>query len=398
MNSHYKEVTDMPYQQHTLALPPGHLGVHFSETLPCEIRCIDQESPIFDTSINLLGRLVFRLSIPDRIEIIGALDNVTIASILATYSDVPNRKLMFKEKVGKPNKDLVTTTVLPTGPISASFRSTTGLFQSRNRVFVERSGYSNYAFPIGHFVKKVIIPNQFEIEDGIRTPNMLVQILNHFSDVHGRKIVFQKYIPQGGAKTKVTLPKGRMGLTFYSSKGTQKCPIVSAVLEGSPSWQRHVPVHHAIEKVIIPNEVSIERMRGNIVHGVLEHYSEIEDRVIVLQEFHRDVSRAGGEVMVTLPTGELGINFQTIEDHIIISKVRKNSPVLKKCPVGYYVESLVIPGELELIGRDELKNASFLSQILNEFSKEPHRIMILKHHKKDLQSRTSGTRFKREII
>merc|ERR1719491_2798543 len=124
---------------HTLPLPAGYLGIHFSDTVPTEIRRIDDESPILDSTVQCLGRTAFHLSIPNKLDIDGALDNVTVETILTEYSDVPDRKLVFKNRDESFDQGVVTTTVLPTGPIDASFRSSRGIFRSRNRVYVEKA-------------------------------------------------------------------------------------------------------------------------------------------------------------------------------------------------------------------------------------------------------------------
>ena len=84
MDIQHRDAVAMPYQQHTLSLPAGNIGLHFSKTVSCEIQSINKESPILNSSINFLGRVVSRLYIPNRVEICGALDNITIESILAT--------------------------------------------------------------------------------------------------------------------------------------------------------------------------------------------------------------------------------------------------------------------------------------------------------------------------
>jgi hypothetical protein len=208
------------------------------------------------------------------------------------FVHIPNRKLTFKGKNGIPDTNVVTTTVLPTGPILASFRCQNHIFPSNNRVLVTSSGSSNFSFPVGHYVSKVIIPNQFVIEGGIRTPQRLLQMMNHFSDVQNRKIVFEKNIPQGGPRTIITLPKGAVGMTICPFK--RDLPIVSNIFEGSTSCQRYVPVHHVIDKMIIPNEVTLERMDAKFVHRIWNYYSNIDDRIIFLRESHRENSREGG--------------------------------------------------------------------------------------------------------
>lgn len=391
-----------PYEKyHVLPLPAGYLGLHFSNSVPCEIKCIDDESPIFDSTVQCLGRLAFHLSIPNKVDIGGALDNATVESILTEYSNIPDRKLIFKNRCEKSRQWLVTTTVLPTGPIDASFRSSRGLFKSRNRVCIENApSNKSFEFPTGHFVKKVIIPNQFELEGGIQTPKKLLQILNHFSEIPGRKIVFQKDFPRGGVCTRVTLPKGPTGLFFYSAlNNTSGFPVVSLVLVASSAWRMNVPVKHLVKKLIIPNEITVERMGHVTVERLLNEYSEVDDRVIVLQEFRRDIPAGGSKITLTLPIGELGIIFSSHDrDGIWIRKINPTSQLLYKVPPGYYIESLVIPGELELIGIEEMICASYLTNKLEESSHIPHRILVLQQHKRDVKKRCSGTRFQRELV
>jgi len=185
-----------------LILPTGDLGLHFSDTVPGEIVRADEESPIYESSVQFIGRIAFHVSIPNTIDICGAFDNMTLDTILTTYSNIPNRKLIFKNSSDSSNQGIVTTTVLPTGPVNASFRSSRGLIKSRTRIYVERSPPNmNFEFPVGHFVKKVIIPNRLELDGGIRTTKMLRQTLDRFADVEGRKIVFQKKNSRRGPPT-----------------------------------------------------------------------------------------------------------------------------------------------------------------------------------------------------
>jgi len=392
-------------KHHTLPLPAGYLGLHFSYTVPCELRRIDKESPIRDETVEHVGRLAFHLSIPNKIDIDGALDHKTVTSLLSQYPNIPDRKLMFKNKNDplfvsddNPPQGLVTTTVLPTGPIHASFRSSRGVFKTYNRIYVV-SSKMKFEFPVGHFVSKLIIPNLFELEGGLQTPDMLLQTLNHFWGVPNRKIVFQKEFPRGGVSTKILLPKGPTGILFYSDfEDKSGLPVVSTVLVESSAWQLNVPVDHTIKKVIIPNEITIERMGRRTVERVMEDYSEVEGRIIVLQEFRRDIPKAGATITLTLPTGPLGIVLASLGDCLWIKRVKADSQLLYKIPAGYCVESFVIPGELELMGIEEVLSATYLSQILNDSSHISDRVLVLQQNKKDVRKRCNGTRFERELV
>jgi len=385
-----------------LTLPAGHSGLHFSNTVPCEICRIDEDSPIFSSSLQLIGRVAFQLSIPNKVDIHGALDNETLEVVLKRYHNVPNRKIMFKNRQECSKQGLVTTTVLPEGSINkkASFQSSRGLFASLNRVYVENSwAKETFEYPVGQFVKKVIIPNHIVIENGIRTPKLLLQTLNHFSKIPGRKIVFQKEYPRGGTVTSITLPIGPTGLLFYSDYDDKSSlPIVSTVLVGSSAWKLNVPVDHVVKKLIVPNEITIERMGCVTVEKVLNDYSEVDGRVVVLQEFHRNIPRVGATITITLPTGRLGVVLTSDRGTLWVSKVRANSQLLEKVPVGYYVESLIIPDKLELIGIEELRNAVYIQEKLNESSHVSHRILVLQQDKKDVKKRRFGTRFKSELV
>jgi len=387
-----------------LALPAGDLGVHFSETVPCEISRIDEKSPILDSSLQFLGRLAFQLSIPNKIKVHGAIDNVTLEAILTTYSNIPNRRLMFKNRNECSKQGLVTATLLPKGPIAeATFRSSrkgaTSLKRLYPRVYVESAPPNmDYEFPVGHFVKKVIIPNLFELENGISTSEMLKEILDHFAEVKGRMIVFQKEYPIGGTVTNITLPKGPTGMLLSSDIDDSSLPVVSTVLGGSSACQLNVPVDHIIKKLIVPNEITIERMGRTTIERVLNDYSEVDGRIIVLQEFHRDISTAGATVAITLPTGRLGIVFNSYRGAIWVVEVKEDSQLLNKIPRGFYVESLVIPDELELIGKEELREATYFSDKLKESSHISHRILVLQQNKKDVKKRHNGKELKRELV
>jgi len=396
-----------------LDLPMGDLGLHFSSTVPCEICRVDEDSPIFDESVQLMGRLAFRFSIPNKIDIRGELDNDTLEKILSVSSDIPNRKLLFKDRGEKFNKGLVTMSVLPTGPISASFMSSKGFFKSRNfknnKVFVHRTDEvtvefpmnndapktkMNLEFPIGHYVEKVIIPNHLVLEGGVRTPQRLIQTLDNFAMIPGRIMVFRTEIPKGGSVAKVTLPSGPTGINFCSDVD-DKCelPLISTVLEGSSAWHLNVPINHIVEKVIIPNKIMIERTNCASVEKLLESYAGSKRRVLVLQEFRRDVLRAGSKITITLPPGELGLVFNSNDDALWIADVKPHSQLLHKIPSGYYIESLVIPGELELKGKKGLKNVFYLAKVLKEFSHLSNRILTLQQYKADIQKPKRETTF-----
>jgi len=177
-----------------LFLPAGHSGLKFSGKVPGEIDGIDEESPILARSVQFIGRIVSHVSIPNTIDVSGALDSVTLDTILTTYSNIPNRKLLFHNRGDSSEGGIVTATVLPKGPVNASFKSSRGLIKSLTRIYVERAPPNkNYEYPVGHFVKKVIIPNRLELEgSGLGTTQMLRQTLDRFADVEGRTIVFQK--------------------------------------------------------------------------------------------------------------------------------------------------------------------------------------------------------------
>ena len=48
--------------------------------------------------------------------------------------------------------------------------------------------FIEFEFPVGHYVEKVIIPNQLVLEGGIRTTNRLHNILNYYKDIPQKKI------------------------------------------------------------------------------------------------------------------------------------------------------------------------------------------------------------------
>jgi len=126
---------------------------------------------------------------------------------------------------------------------------------------------------------------------------------------------------------------------------------------------------------------------------LLESYAGFKDRVLVLQELRRDVQRAGSKITITLPPGELGVVFNSNHDALWVTEVKSHSQLLHKVPSGYFVESLVIPGELELIGKKGLKNVFHLVKVLKEFSHLSNRILILQQYKADIQKPKRETRF-----
>jgi len=396
--SQQNAIESPPY---TLALPPGHLGVHFSSTVPTEICRIEEESPLFDSSIQFIGRLAYHLSIPNIITITGALDNVTLETILAAYSHVPDRKLTFKHRSESSDQGIITTTILPKGPITASFQCTRGFFRSRDRVYVASNTTSgsdtNYQFPAGHYVQKIIIPNHLVLEGGLRSTEVLYQTLNRFSDVPNRKIVFQKDLPTEGLCTRITLPKGSTGIQFYADfVDTPNLPVISLV--GSSALLCSSPLNHTVKELIIPNEIKMERMLCRGVEKALNDFSEVAGRVLVLQEFRRDISSAGAKVTVTLPIGKLGLILRSYVNAFWVARIKPDSRLLHKIPMGYYVESLIVPGELELIGVEEMKSATYLSEKLNEFAHVSHRVLVLKQYKHEVQKRHRGLRFKNEFV
>jgi len=365
-----------------LDLPTGNLGVHFSKTVPCEIARLDEESPIFESSLQCLGRLAFHLSIPDKLDIYGALDNETLENILSAYSDVPNRKLMFKNRGGDFNEELVTTTILPTGPINATFRCSRGIFAYRSRVLVKNAPTEmNFEFPAGNYVEKVIIPNQVILEGGLRTMARLIQTLDHFAEVPGRRIVFQKKIPRGGVITKICLPQGPVGIVFDAKLGL---PIVSMVCQGSWADRLNIPLGHYVEKLIVPNKIAIERMGCDVFEQIFNHFSNVDNRTIVLNEVRNDIRNTGATLTISLPTGSLGVVFRSTGGYITVARVKDSSPLKETILVGYVVERFVIPGEFELVGLDEM-DASTFTETIKQYCDVPYRILILKQRRKDVQ-------------
>ena len=107
----------------------------------------------------------------------GVLDHETLEKILRTYSNVPHRKIMFQKRgISIGTQGIVTATMLPTGPVKATFRRSRGLFAYRNRVLVKEapSPELNFEFPQGNYVEKVIIPNLVTLEGGVRTRDRLL--------------------------------------------------------------------------------------------------------------------------------------------------------------------------------------------------------------------------------
>lgn len=394
-------------KQLVLTLPTGNNGLHFSTTVPCEICRVDLSSPIFESAVQFIGRIAFHVEIPNKIDICGALDHITLAMILMKYTNVPNRKLIFLKR-GEgllryitTGGSVITTTILPMGPINATFRSTRNVFPSRNRVFVAQPGPKMlFLYPVDHYVAKVIIPNIAVFDGGMRSPNRLLHILDHFAKVPGREIVFQNQVPKRsvGLTTEVILPKGHTGITFDLGLKNSDLPVISTVPVGSSAWRLNIQTKHVVEKLIIPNEVTVDRIDTEVVRSLLANFSEIEGRVMVLRELHRDIPRAGASVTMTLPTGKLGAVFKSLNSGIWVAEVEKDSPVQRKCPVGYYVESLIVPGQLELIGNDELQNVTFLTKKLKESAHIPHRIMVLRRKNEEVRIRVLGSRFAHEIV
>lgn len=175
------------------------------------------------------------MSIPDKLDIYGALDNKTLEALLSAYSNIPNQKLIFINRDQSSNKGLVTSTVLRKGPVTAVFRMSKGFLSSRNRVLVSevRKNNMTFEFPVGHYVQKVIIPNNLVLEGGIRSTARLHQTLDQFADVAGQKIVFQKIHPKGCIISNITLPKGRVGVIFTQLK------MIYYAYQLSLQYQRH---------------------------------------------------------------------------------------------------------------------------------------------------------------
>jgi len=382
-----------------LNLPLGQIGVRFSNTVPCEICQIYETSPIYDSLCQFLGRVAYHLSIPDKLDIMGAIDSELLETILATYTNIPDRKLTFIARRENSNEGVVTTTTLPKGPIDATFRTKKSCFASRNRAYVAQAGeHMNFEFPTGHYVHKVIIPDHLLVEGGIRKTERLRQILEAFEDCPSRKLVFQKKIPKGGIRTEVVIPKGYLGVKFnVAYDDVSRLPVVSSVIDDScATWQLHVT--HVVEKLIIPNEITVERVGCTSFQKYLNNFSDVEGRVVVLKEFHKDIPNIGPKLTVHLPTGDLGLVFESAKDSIKIAQVTECSPVKDKVSCCNYVESLIIPGVLELIGKEEMMNATCLLETMNEFSHVEDRILILKQSEADVIKYRPAKPLKAEFV
>ena len=219
------------------------------------------------------------------------------------------------------------------------------------------------------------------LEGGVRTRDRLLQTLNHFSEVPGRRIVFEKGIPRGGVTTTITLSKSPVGVLFDNKLGL---PIARMVLEDSWTKRLNIPCGHYVEKLIVPNKIAVERMECDSFEQLFNHFSDIEERIIVLQEIRNDIPNTGATVTVCLPTGSLGITFRSTGGYITVGKVSESSPMKATITVGYVVERFVVPGEFELLGLDKMDAVTF-TETLKRFSAVPFRTLVLKQFRKDVR-------------
>lgn len=202
--------------------------------------------------------------------------------------------------------------------------------------------------------------------------------------------------------TKVMLPKGDTGLEFYS-ESADTLPDISTVTAKSSALRLIIQPEHVLKKLIFPNYVTIDSFESLIVGKALKEFPKVEGRVMVLHDLHQGIYRAGRSVTITLPTGELGVLFfKSHRGDIWLEEVKRDSQIYRQCLVskliGYYVESLVIPGQLELIGKDELQNVNFFLEKLKESAHVLNRIIVFKQKRNEVRNRQYGTRFDVEII
>lgn len=171
--------------------------------------------------------------------------------------------------------------------------------------------------------------------------------------------------------------------------------VVSTVLVGSSASRLKVPVNHVVKKLIVPNDITIENPGCETVKQLLIQCSEAEGRIIILKEFYR---RASTTITINLPTGKLGITLKSNRNTVWVGRVSQSSQLLQKVPIGYHIESLVIPDELELVGYEELVNATYLASKLSESSHVPRRILVLRQYSKDIQKRKIGAQKQHELV
>jgi len=362
-----------------LAMPTGSsLGLSFSNSLPCEINLIKENSPIIDEGIACLGRSVFRFSVPNTVDIRGSIKRDALIDCLKLYSNVPNRMIEFKTKGDQflNQGGLVTTTTLPTGPIDVKFKTSKGNLNNHGRVTVARvSPTKSHEYPLRHFVEKLIVPNRVVIE-GIHKRGRLLQALKHFSYVPGRTLVFQKRstdVPYVGIRTKINLPAGAIGVIFDEE---YRLPVVADVLSNTSGDKLDIPMRYFIESLEIPDKITIHRMECISFEQVLNRFSRVADRILVLQKYDIDIPNLGATVKLFLQTGYSGVEFVDSNGWPTVSKSSScNYPI-----IGFYVERLLIPGKIELMGMD----ITTLSSTLEQYSDVSQRILVLKEFKKDI--------------
>jgi len=342
-----------------LALPPGRpLGLIFSDWMPCEINLIKEKSPIIEEGITCLGRGVYRFFIPNQVDIRGAITKEVLMDCLKMYVNVPNRMIEFKNKSDlqllQNHGGLITTTTLPTGPMKEVKFSNEGYFNNQyGKVVVSRVSPQKIAeFPLGHFVEKLIIPNQVILE-GLHKAKRLTQALNHFADVPGRTLIFQKRsidVPKIGTVTKIKLPVGPIGVIFDEDC---RLPMVANILPGSPAVKLNIPMCHYVESLLIPNQITVHKMGCISFEQILNQFSNVTGRILFLQESYQDIPNIGATVKIVLKPGSINLDleFEETQDCVLVSNVLQSSQY--KYPIlGFYVERLIIPDKTELVGMD----------------------------------------------
>ena len=71
----------------------------------------------------------------------------------------------------------------------------------------------------------------------------------------------------------------------------------------------------------------MEMMSCEAVQNVLDDYSNVDSRVLVLRELRRKINGTGAKITLALPCGQLGIVFNGDSDAIWIREVKSQSRI-----------------------------------------------------------------------
>lgn len=140
------------------------------------------------------------------------------------------------------------------------------------------------------------------------------------------------------------LPPGPTGVTFVERNGLPSVNMVNDNLSKTTQLLNSSNQKYYISSVLIPGEIEISGMDIETLTDILKQYSNKGDRKLILTTAQQSAS-APFTSKVTLPTGNIGVQFSKFGFPPVIKHISDTSPLTHKVKMGQVVQNILVPGQ-----------------------------------------------------